>query len=44
MYIYAENNDWKDLDENILAGDGIMGNVFLFFYVFFKKYLLSFKS
>ena len=31
MYIYAENNDWKDLDENILAGDGIMGNVFLFF-------------
>ena len=27
MYIYAENNDWKDLDENILAGDGIMGNV-----------------
>ena len=31
MYIYAENKDWKDLDENILAGDGIMGNVFLFF-------------
>lgn len=34
MYIYAENNDWKDLDENILSGDGLWAMFFFFFLSF----------